>query len=192
MDPNRLNKMLSRAKAVMKRVDEGEYSTGNVTLSNVDGTQLVEQAAGTGEMVVQNRTNVAPQVINGQAQYKNMATSKLPENIKKAMMEQPIPQVNLASTTFTLADVDTELVANPTPIQNQQPRRIQESIQHNDSFTVSEAALRGIIKDIVKDELLSFMNETYAKTLSEQAIKKTMNVLIKEGKIAVKKKPVNG
>src|SRR5690606_29300250 len=148
--------------------------------------------AGTGEMVVQNRTNVAPQVINGQAQYKNMATSKLPENIKKAMMEQPIPQVNLASTTFTLADVDTELVANPTPIQNQQPRRIQESIQHNDSFTVSEAALRGIIKDIVKDELLSFMNETYAKTLSEQAIKKTMNVLIKEGKIAVKKKPVNG
>lgn len=203
-DLNKLRGILGGAKALMNKVDSGDYETGNLSLdTSVSGNQLVE---GNGQMPQQqqynggeNTTNVAPKVVNGQAQYRNMETSKMPDFIKEAMKNQPIPQMNMQSSTFSLEDVQ-DLVEKPLPTQMKNPKRAPQPLQEqrqvqqnaNDTFTVSETALRGIIKDVVKDELLEFMSETFAKKLTEQAIKRTINTLIKEGKIQTKKKKVNG
>lgn len=197
MDMNRLKGMLSGAKAVMQKVDSGNFETGNVNLdTTVKGDQLLEahQVQG-GGMPQQNTQSVAPQMQGGQPVYNNINNSKLPPEVLKAMVEQPIPQMSGPNHTFNLSDVQ-DLVEKPMPMQTQvrtnrapQQQPVTESVQRNanDTFTVSESALRGIIKDIVRDELLGFMNETYSKTLTEQAIKKTINTLIKEGKIKTKK-----
>jgi len=195
-DLNKLRNILGNAKALINKVEGGNYETGNVNLdTSVTGEQLVENSGGHTNTSGPSTSNVAPKVVNGQAQYKNMNTSKMPAHIKEAMMKQPIPQMSMAGTTFSLDDV-SELVDKPLPTTLSNPKRpasIQENRQPivqnvNDSFTVSETALRGIIKDVVKDELLEFMSETFTKKLTEQAIKKTINTLIREGKITTKKK----
>ncbi len=205
IDANRLKAMLGGAKALMNKVESGNYEEGNVQMdTSVTGDQLVE---GSGHQQQINQrppqgihptNNPAPKIVNGKAQYKNMESSKMPSFIKEAMINAPMPAMSMNST-FTLDDV-SDLVDKPMPTTMKNPPRpaqIQEqrqSVQQNsnDTFTVSETALRGIIKDIVKGELLDFMSETFAKQLSEQTIKKTINTLIKEGKIktTTKKKPV--
>lgn len=198
-DLNKLRNILGNAKALINKVEGGEYETGNVSLdTSVTGEQLVENSGGQPNTSGPNTSNVAPKVVNGQAQYKNMDTSKMPAHIKEVMMKTPIPQMSMANATFSLDDV-SDLVDKPLPTTLSNPKRpagIVESTQQvqqntNDTFTVSETALRGIIKDVVKDELLEFMSETFTKKLTEQAIKKTINTLIREGKITTKKK-VNG
>lgn len=187
-DLSKLKNILGNAKAIMKKTETGNYETGNVTLdTTVNGNQLVE---GNNQQTYSNPSNPAPQIVNGKGQYKNMETSKMPSFIKEAMKNTPIPQLSMANATFSLDDVQ-DLIEKPVQrqqVNNQRPINEQKS---NDTFTVSESALRGIIKDVVKDELLEFMSETFTKQLSENTIKKTINTLIKEGKIK-KKKTVNG
>ena len=195
MDLSRLKGILSGAKAVMNKVDNGDYSTGNVQL-DLSGENLIEahQVQGGGMPVQGNTQSVAPTMQGGQAVYKNMSTSKLPDNIKEAMMAQPIPQMSGPNHTFNLADV-SDLVEKPMPTQVQhqqrqaQPRQqVTENVQYTENtFTVSESALIRIVEDIVDKKLNSFMTESYNKNLTEQAIKRTINTLIKEGKIKTKK-----
>jgi len=202
-DLSKLKNILGNAKAIMRKTEGGNYETGNVSLdTSVSGNQLVEgnQQTGQPQQMSNPTNNPAPQIVNGQAKYRNMETSKMPSFIKEAMQNNPIPQMSMAGNTFSLEDMG-DLVDKPIPTQMKNPKRpaqIQEQRQApqvqqnvNDSFTVSETALRGIIKDVVKDELLEFMSETFTKKLTEQAIKRTINTLIKEGKLKTKK-PVNG
>lgn len=210
-DLSKLRNILGGAKAIMNKTESGTYEKGNVTMdTSVSGHDLVE---GAGQQMPQQQipqqqmgqqqytsnplNNPAPQIVNGQAQYRNMETSKMPAFIKEAMMNNPIPQMSGPNHTFNLEDV-SDLIEKPLPTTMSNPKTpapIRESRQvqqnANDTFTVSETALRGIIKDVVKEELLEFMSETFAKKLTEQAIKRTINTLIKEGKLKTKK-PVNG
>jgi hypothetical protein len=50
-------------------------------------------------------------------------------------------------------------------------------------ITISKSQL----KDVVKDVLIEYLANEYSKTLTENTIKKTINTLIKEGKISTKK-----
>lgn len=182
-DLSKLKNILGGAKAIMNKVDGGTYEKGNVNLdTSVTSDQLIE-GNNNPQIREPNKTNVAPQIVGGKAQYRNINTSKMPDFIKEAMINSPIPQINGLNHTFNLDDV-TDLVDKP---QTKQPL-IEQKQSNNDTFTVSETALRGIIKDVVKEELLTFMSETFAKRLSEQTIKKTINTLIKEGKIKTKRK----
>jgi hypothetical protein len=47
---------------------------------------------------------------------------------------------------------------------------------------------RSELKDMINEGISTFFKQVYDKTLTEETIKKTINVLIKEGKINVKKK----
>jgi hypothetical protein len=66
--------------------------------------------------------------------------------------------------------------------ENQAPRQIQNS----DMITCSKAEL----KEMINEGISTFFKQVYDKTLTEETIKKTINLLIKEGKIGVKKKVV--
>jgi len=194
VDASRLKGMLKGAKALMDKVETGNYQTGNVNIdTSITGDQLVESVHGNQGMGGENTTNVAPKIVGGQPIYKNLETSRMPKSIKEAMLKQPIPQMSMANNTFTLDDV-SDLIEKPLPRTTPVTKRPQiletrqPISQVNDTFTVSETALRGIIQDVVNKQLLEFMSETFAKKLTEEAIKKTINTLIKEGKISTKKR----
>jgi len=193
IDVTRLQGILGGAKAIMNKVESGDYSSGNV-----DGRALTEE--GVQEMMAEGITRpqnaVAPQMQASQPLYKNMTTSKMPTAIKEAMMQTPIPQGNGMNHTFNLEDVQPQAQQQEqpqaqkypsNPVTNpQQPIYEQQGVgaNSNGTFTVSESALRAIVNDM----LLEFMTKTFAQSLSEDVIKKTIGTLIKEGKISVKKK----
>jgi len=130
-----------------------------------------------------------------------MDSSKMPAAIKEAMMATPIPQMANHNHTFSLEDVQEQPVGKPlvsakqypsTPQTNPQQQQQQQQYQQpmganaNGTFTVSESGLKAMMNDM----LMEFMTKTFVNNLSEDVIKKTLNTLIKEGKIGVKKKKV--
>ena len=190
-DLSKLKGILGKAKAVMNTVNEGNYQPGSV-----DGSALVQNTEGYLDAQSMNQSGMAhaiPQQTGNPVRQPGRITedainnSNMPEAIKKAMMENPIQQPTM-NHTFNLDDV-SDLIDKPMPAPTSKPRasrsQINESVisQQNDKFTVSESALRGIIKDV----LIEYLAGDYQKQLSEGVIKKTINTLIKEGKIKTKR-----
>ena len=196
IDVSRLKNILGGARAIMNKVETGDYTTGNVDgrALNEDGVQQMMA-----EGITRPQVAVAPQMQANQPMYKNIDSSRMPAAIKEAMMKSPIPQGNGVNHTFNLEDVQApqapqqQRVAqqypqtprtNPQPVYEQQQQQVGANA--NGTFTVSESALRAIVNDM----LLEFMTQTFTQNLSEDVIKKTIGTLIKEGKISVKKKTV--
>jgi len=227
---DRLIAMLKGAKTAMQREIQSEGTTHTPTVStsgekampmynNVDGTQLLEHApAG-----VQNGQHVAQPVGAGgpneyalrpvantnpiQQTHQGVAANKLPPEILKAMIENPIvqtaPRINAAGMrTFDLADLPADMVKG-APVQaytnenvpgapnSNNGTQINESIQApqvnqfgQKMITLTEAELDAKIKNA----LFEFMSTTFTKTLTEATIKKTMSMLIKEGKLKITQK----
>ena len=196
VDMSKLQGILGKAKAVMNSVNEGSYTQGNVDSSMVtqDTSGYVSNPNGGQSMNQQTQTSQpAPQaMVNPVRQPKAISesainNSKLPQAIKDAMIKNPIVQSNpMMPASFSLEDV-SELVEpkKQQPATTQPQQKISENVisQTNDKFTVSEASLRGIIKDV----LVEYLAADYSKNLTEGVIKKTINTLIKEGKIKTKK-----
>jgi hypothetical protein len=187
-DLSKLKGILGKAKAVMNKVNEGNYESGNV-----DGTALVQNTDG--YLDAQSTGNVdygIPQQIGNPVRQPGQITevainnSRMPEIIKQAMRNNPIQQA-VMNHTFNLDDV-SDLIEKPMPApqarRTTQPSRVNESViaQQNDKLMVSESVLRDMIKDI----LIEYLVGDYQKQITEGTIKKTINTLIKEGKIRTK------
>lgn len=182
---DRLKAMLGGAKNLMKKVESGDYSSGNIDpTAMVYAEQLVE-------------ANAVPQQYVQQPTYSNQqysreeifAKSKVPDIIKEAMKDSPpLPSYN-PYHTFNVEDVP-ELLEKP--INQQQYRKpVRENIQPNQQIPagmimVNEAQL----KQMMQDFMFEFMTNTFTKNLSEETIKRTISTLIKEGKITVKQQSV--
>lgn len=84
---NDLMMKLVNAKKVMNKVDNGNYQTGNINESMLfsDPTELV------------NSQTIQPTTIRpkGVPTVQKIQESKLPDAIKQAMIENPIPQISL-------------------------------------------------------------------------------------------------
>lgn len=187
MDANRLKMMLSGAKQVMDKVNENNFKVKSNTHSNYSNSNV--------ELLEKLPPNVTPKTnptrVMGNS-YPNLSKSKMPEHIKRAMVENPIPKLEMGSgggPTFSLEDVKD--IIN-TPQQNYQPPQnsLNESTIVNSQgqrlITMTEAEL----DKKIQDALLNFMATTFTKNLTENTIKKTITTLIKEGKIKVKQKPI--
>ena len=196
VDMSKLQGILGKAKAVMNSVNEGSYTPGNVDSSMItqDTSGYVSNPHGGQPMNQQVQTSQpAPQAMGNPVRQPKEITesainnSKLPQAIKDAMIKNPIVQSNpMMPASFSLEDV-SELIEpkKQQPVTTQPQQKISENVmsQTNDKFTVSEASLRGIIKDV----LVEYLAADYTKNLTEGVIKKTINTLIKEGKIKTKR-----
>jgi len=116
--------------------------------------------------------------------------SNLPAAIKEAMLKNRIPKLSGPPSKFTAEDI-SKLTGAPIkkpnqPQQQQQRQPISENRQpqSGDMITVSKAQLQ----DMIDEGISRFFKQTYDKTLTEETIRKTINLLIKDGKIGVKKK----
>lgn len=120
----------------------------------------------------------------------HIRASRLPENVKQAMINKPIQKINSVSSTGLTEEEILKInpnakIAGRAP--QQQPQQIQEQRSQNtnsDMITISRSEL----KEIMNETLVNFLKTNYEKTLTEKAITNTINLLIKEGKIVTKKK----
>jgi hypothetical protein len=116
----------------------------------------------------------------------HIMASKLPANIKEVMIKNPIARPSMSgglSQEAIEAINPNARKAAPQPRQMVNEGRITQSVD-SDLITISRTEL----KEIMNETLVSFLKTNYEKSLTEAAITKTINLLIKEGKIGVKKK----
>lgn len=168
-----------------RQPERGGYGPGGDVQYLSEADMLRAQG---GQMQMQQHTMGNPTRKPGHISEEAIRNSNLPESVKQAYLDNPIKQPASINHSFNLDDV-SDLIEPPQQFrqQSQQPRqRMNESViqNANDSFTVSETALRGIIKDV----LVEYLAADYTKNLTEATIKKTINTLIKEGKIKTKPK----
>jgi hypothetical protein len=177
IDVSRLKGILGNAKNIMSKVETGNYETGNV-----DGRALTEDGVKQlkAEGVRRPATQGQPQIDTSRIQ-----NSRLPESIKKAMMENPIAQPTGLNHTFTLEDVYDIADEKPMPIPQARKQPIQENYQQPQQLGGhSDNVLRAMMKDV----LIEYLSNEYSKNLTESVIKQTISTLINEGKITAKKK----
>jgi hypothetical protein len=92
---NDLMQRLVQAKKVLNKVDSGNYHKGNINenmLSNNDSYDSYDYDEAP-QVPTNNPSSVSQPMSNDRIQ-----NSKLPDAIKKAMMENPIPQISLSDT----------------------------------------------------------------------------------------------
>ena len=87
---------------------------------------------------------------------------------------------------FTAEDI-SRITGAPIKKPTQDRPIVNENIQRpqgSEMITISKTEL----KEMINEGINTFFKQVYDKTLTEETIKKTINLLIKEGKITTKKK----
>tara|TARA_R110000772_G_scaffold17946_1_gene49833 strand:- start:69419 stop:70042 length:624 start_codon:yes stop_codon:yes gene_type:complete len=205
-DINKLKSILANAKNLMRESDGLVSQNGVVTqrtsptpsgnsnrLQDDDIQYLNEEEmmrANPGQQMGQVQPTQNPTRKPGEITNEAYSNSRLPDVIKNAMINNPIPQVSLANSSFSIEDMG-DLIDQPQQVQ---PQRVQPQQQYapineggiinTTTTSIDEGKLRSMIKTI----LIEYLTTDYSKNLTENAIKKTINTLIKEGKIRTKRK----
>lgn len=183
VDINKLKSILGNAKAVMNKVESNTYKTGNV-----DARALTEE----GVQELQSEGYSRPVSAQASTYTEEMVkNSKLPSAIKKAMLENPIPQLTTPNHTFSLNDVSDLTEEKPMGLpRTPKTRVVNESKQQNGLISISKEDLREMVNELVNEKLLEFFVKNHNKNITEETVKRTISTLIKEGKIATKKKTI--
>jgi hypothetical protein len=185
VDINRLKGILGKSKALMNKVETGDYETGHV-----DARALTED--GVKDMMAEGiapRMHSQPQAQQQAITPERIAQSRMPEAIKRAMLENPIPQP-VMNHTFTLDDVaDFAQDDKPMPYPKANNYRKTAPAQ-----PIMENMVQGMVglnetqvRTIVKDEIIEFLTKYFTKSLTEDVQNKVIKQLLETGKIKVKK-----
>jgi hypothetical protein len=182
-----LKGILANAKKVMNKVEENSTPTNakkSVRESYDDYNnyqQPMYNEMDEREPVYENFTPSTPSQMQPQMYTpEQVMASKLPPAIKEAMLKNPIPQLQGPPSKFSLEDLG-DLVEQPQ--RKSQPLR-ESSGNHQPQMSIDANMLKAMVKEAVAE----YFKESYEKRITETTIAKTINLLIKEGKLQTKKK----
>jgi hypothetical protein len=197
VDLNKLGAILNKSRQVMNKIESEKpvVQSPRITegLTNDNDTQS-RRSSKSGSFYSENdekdmvfETNVSVQQSNVyNYSDEQVSNSKLPDAIKKVMLEKRIPKLATPPSRFT-----TEDLAAASGIELNKPtqkQRLNENISNNgDLITVSKTQLTEMVNNLVEKKLLEYFNKNYNKMITQEAVKTTINTLIREGKIVKKK-----
>lgn len=181
-----LKGILAKAKTVMNKIEEANpKGRQNVRESYDDGysKQPIYDESDEREPVYENFTPSTPSQMQPQMYTpEQVMASKLPANVKEAMLKTPIPQLQGPPSKFSLEDL-SDLIEKPKNNYKPSGVPLHESSGNYQPQSIDTNMLKAMVKEAVNE----YFKESYEKRITEEAIKKTINVLIKEGKINTKK-----
>jgi len=189
-----LQSILAKSKQVMKKVDsdkpivsKGTESRGLSESAVSMPTTPVYSEHDEKEMMFEQYAPTPSANIHEAIDYtdEQVRNSNLPPVIKEAMLKRHIPKPKFTNSKFSLDDVSALIDKKPvqTPQARQPLRENTQSVQPN-AIMVDPSVLKKMIQEAVAE----YFQERHEKNITEAAIKKTISVLIKEGKITAKKK----
>ena len=194
MDANeRLMAMLGGAKQVMDKVNHTNYKVDHQKVNEtISGNVELLDALPNGATPTSNPTRPMGN------SYRNLETSKMPDAIKNAMVDNPMPKFEMASgsgPTFNLEDVKSLVRPQTAQSQGNHVRQVSQPTQqiNETSFVNTQGKMLITLTEAeldkkINDALLTFMATTFTKELKENTIKSTITTLIKEGKIKLSPK----
>lgn len=111
-------------------------------------------------------------------------SSNLPQAIKEAMLKNRIPRLQGPPSKVTTEAISKLTGIKPKAQEQSKPKAMPlHETANSNMITISHEQLQSMIQEGIS----KFFREDYEKRITESAIKKTINVLIKEGKLSVKK-----
>jgi hypothetical protein len=190
VDLSLLSGVLAKSMQVMSKIDGGTPIKENTSRGSsralpppsYNGSDDDDDGYGVEPIYEQqNMGGYDPSKENLNYTDEQVMNSNLPQAVKEAMIKNKIPRATSQSK------VTAEAISRMTGVPIKKPNVITENTQTNsnpDMITLSKSEL----KEMINEGISTFFKQIYNKTVTEETIKKTINLLIKEGKINVKKK----
>ncbi len=184
-----LKGILANAKKVMNKVEEKTTPSKSSNKSVREDYDSYQQPAyderDEREPIYEQFTPQSPSSMQPQMYTaEQVMASNLPQAIKEAMIKNPIPQLQGPPSSFSLEDLD-ELIEKPKPKFKSPSIPLSEE---KGSYQQPMSIDTNVLKAMIKEAVAEYFKESYEKRITESAIAKTINLLIKEGKIQTKKK----
>jgi hypothetical protein len=176
---NDLMKKLVQAKKVMNKVDGGNYERGHVNESMLlsDPSELMESQA-------PQQVNTRP--VGGNMNIDKIQNSKLPDAIKKAMIEHPIEQMQSISLNETL---DMDFVKGAKRLMEQEgvaPKKSQPQQRQSSTGNIDMNAIAILIENTVRkvmdEKLNQILSASTTSSINENLVLKVGDSIFK-GKI---------
>jgi len=174
---NDLMSKLVQAKKIMNKVDGGDYKRGQI-----DESLLLSDSA----EYVTNESVKAPTKQAAAPSVDRINNSKLPDAIKKAMIEHPIEQMPSISLSETL---DMDFVKGARRLMEQegvsskkpQPQQ-RQSVGGNIDMTALAALVENTVRKVMDEKLNQLLTAQQTQTISENLVLKVGDSVFK-GKI---------
>tara|TARA_R110000803_G_scaffold206241_1_gene273397 strand:- start:9743 stop:10309 length:567 start_codon:yes stop_codon:yes gene_type:complete len=158
---NRLTEILSRSKAIMNKTEHEYGSTSNG--GEVNSYKEKEIPNLSENYIKNNSKNVTSSVAPKNGRYRNLENSKMPDFIKKAMIENPIDIPDTPFQAFELEDV-SDLV-------NETQKKPKQSISENKNRkTINAKLIRKIVKEEMEEVVRGVIEEYLDKSLVTEDI----------------------
>jgi hypothetical protein len=189
-----IQKLMISKKIMEKHNDMGRngiQSTGGMSSPMVEDFQPVQANYNLPQEFLSEQQVTKP-VNNGPMTSDRIMDSKLPDEIKKLMMEHPIQQPTMGAGTGTLSNELVEKAsrlmntnAKGDLIESKQPQRKQQS---QSNVGVDANVIRDIVRETVEDVLRENGLLTESETKSNEVFKFRVGQHIFEGKLVRVKK----
>ena len=176
---NDLMKKLVQAKKVMNKVDCGNYERGHVNESMLlsDPSELME-------MQTPQQVNTRP--VGGNLNVDKIQNSKLPDAIKRAMIEHPIEQMPSISLNETL---DMDFVKGAKRLMEQegvsskktQPQQ-RQSVSSNIDMNAIAVLIENTVRKVMDEKLNQILTASTTASINENLVLKVGDSIFK-GKI---------
>lgn len=183
---NDLMHRLVNAKKVMNKVESGTYEKGNVNENILRSAP--EEIMSNQQMINQpitNQSHLRP--VNSNFNVDKINQSKLPDVIKKAMIENPIPQISLNDTidmnfvqgAKKLMEREGMISKKPKP----QPQQvINESHVSSDLISQLTPIIENTIRKVLDEKLNQILTAQQTASINENLVLKVGDSIFK-GKI---------
>ena len=170
---NRLADILNRSKAVMDLTEQKNGSTNNTSLpTNEYGEKEIPNLT---ENFINKNSGGVKSVSPKGGQYRNLSTTKMPQQIVNAMINNPIEIPESPNHTFELSDVQGLIDENTkTPTPN----------------TVNESYDNKTIRQIVREEIGDVVREVVEEYLDKSLVTEDIKIKIGDTIFGGKLKPL--
>jgi hypothetical protein len=173
---NDLMMKLVNAKKVMNKVDSGNYQTGNINESMLFSAPE--------ELVNSETTSTPPSRPRGVPSVQKIQESKLPDAIKQAMIDNPIPQISLNET------LDMDFVKGAKRLMEQEgltkktttQTRTQNVTPQNIDMNAIAVLIENTVRKVMDEKLNQILTAQQTSTINENLVLKVGDSIFK-GKI---------
>jgi hypothetical protein len=105
------------------------------------------------ENFTQQRNNTPQSVAPKGGQYRNLKTSKMPQAVLDAMVDNPIDIPESPNHTFELTDVEDLINESPQPITQSKPKKISESVDITNIRQIVREEIEDVVRDVIEEYL---------------------------------------
>jgi hypothetical protein len=195
VDINALSGILGKARQVMNVVESREPEKKATKSRDFDPRESYNQPlydntpvyseSDEREPIYENYQPVSQgAVANSNYTPEQIMASNLPPAIKEAMLNKPIPRLSGPPSKVSAEAIAKLTGASIRKPNEGKPRQVIKEDTNSDMIMINRVDLQNMIDESIN----RFFKQVYDKTVTEETIKKTINTLIKEGKIQTKRK----